>query len=575
MMRAIYKSLLFVSVPTVLTVLGCGGPTVSSTKVVSNTAKAPAANAPAWALEGDQKTNTGSYFICEGQGPNEDQALRAAQGICSAKICELCGVEVKSTVETRETLEQVNVERKVVETCRRVRKSEDEIRYKQSSCGPDGCTSWLQVFYSAAAEARECKAYADGNFADPAECERIIEEFRKTPGLSFASFNTRVDLLNQAIVACAEIDVRPTPRLTALDEILWQGVLSPSLIPWRKNSDDKSKPLKERVLDYLELRRVEAQRGRAQEIYRPIDRQQLRETKVFVERIAKIRDAMRAYASIIYMFEELANVQFTLAEKADTKKLVDAMAAVIPIGKYDRMDLHMWVTRVLSATYIDWPEVKKFLMQTYPPPTGYTSNIMLLFKSDELITDDEWEFVSKGESCITCYAKLLSVVNHDGAESKRFNRVVTVVKKLYTEKIIPRKIKGVTDVLDAEYLLRLEPEIPKAIVNDIYTWDRLMRAYKHLAIKGMDKAADKTRKKLVERLRQQLKQDIASEKCNHLDHKLKILEEEGINTSEFEKDLCKCIQKQKSDRRVGDLDELFLRLINWGATCVNKGGASS
>ena len=63
-----------------------------------------APGAPDWARAGDQKSSDGSLFVCEGAGATEELAQRAALAACSAKICELCGVEVKSTVTTRETL---------------------------------------------------------------------------------------------------------------------------------------------------------------------------------------------------------------------------------------------------------------------------------------------------------------------------------------------------------------------------------------------------------------------------------------------------------------------------------------
>jgi hypothetical protein len=113
----------------------CGSRSAARTDTVT-VALSP--GAPGWARAGDRKTADGSLFVCEGAGPTEELAQQAARGACSAKICELCGVEVKATVTTRETLSKVDIERKVVETCRRVRKGAEEIRSKQLSCGSGG-----------------------------------------------------------------------------------------------------------------------------------------------------------------------------------------------------------------------------------------------------------------------------------------------------------------------------------------------------------------------------------------------------------------------------------------------------
>lgn len=52
--------------------------------------------------------------MCQGEGPTDDAALAAAHGICNDKVCRLCGVEVESVVQTKETLKGVVMKRKVV-----------------------------------------------------------------------------------------------------------------------------------------------------------------------------------------------------------------------------------------------------------------------------------------------------------------------------------------------------------------------------------------------------------------------------------------------------------------------------
>lgn len=553
----------------------CGSRTVGP--IGTSTSTLPA-NAPDWARSGDQKTAAGSLFVCDGAGPTEELAQRAAMGTCSAKICELCGVEVKSTVTTHETLARVNIERKVVETCRRVRKGEEEIRYKQSSCGPDGCTSFIQIFFSAEAEARECKAYAEGNYADPAECERLIEEFRRTEGLDAASFRTRASLLDKAILACAEIDVRPTPKLTALDEILWQGVVSPSHTAWQRRRDDPAKPLAERVRIYLADRATAIARDRAASVYRPIDRQPLREAKVFVDRLAMIRDAMRAYASIMAMNEALAHVRYAPERAPDNRALVAAMGNVIPFGKWDKDRLYGWVLRELTTAKRDFPGVKDFLTKTYPPPwsrddaRGFTD----FFAADDKVTAEEWAMAMQGEPCADCLGTLVAAHEH-GGDGKRLGRIVEAAHKVQESSRTPKEISRVAGVfshVDGDWLLRAEPKLSTEVVAAVYTWDRLKHALDRLASKGSSPAADRVRRALAARLLKQLERDIRSEDCDRLDHKLATLESEGQSTRRFEADLCRCLDNAKDPRRVGHLDELYLRLVEWNARCVRKGGPS-
>jgi hypothetical protein len=496
-------------------------------------------------------------------------------GTCSAKICELCGVEVKSTVETRETLAKVDITRKVVETCRRVRKAEEEIRYKQSACGPGGCTSWIQVFFSAEAEARECKAYADGKFADSGECEGLIDKFRNTPGLDATSFRTRTALLDQAIIACAEIDVRPTPKLTAMDEILWQGVLSPSHTAWEKTRDDPSKPIDERVRVYLADRETMTAREHAGRIYRPIDRQPLIESKVFVDRLALVRNAMRAYASIMTMNEVLNHVRYSPEREPDSKALVAAMRDVIPFGNFDKDRLYAWAIHDLTDAKRDFPAAKDFLTKTYPPPwTGRQArDFAEFFAADDKVTDQEWAMAIQGEPCADCLGELVGARDH-GGDHKRLAHIVEATNKVYANERARKQTSRVFESLNGDWLLRAEPKLPGDAAATVYTWDRLKMALAKVGTKGSNAAADQVRKALAARLGKQLERDIAGERCDRLDDKLDFLEAEGQSTRRFEADMCRCLQDPKDARRVGHLDGLYLRLVEWGASCVRKGGPS-
>ena len=98
--------------------------------IILASAAPPAAAKPGWADKADSADAAGHLFTCEGQGAVEEDALATAQGICNDKICKVCGVEVESVTETRETLTGVDLLRKVVERCRRVRRNDTRLRAK-------------------------------------------------------------------------------------------------------------------------------------------------------------------------------------------------------------------------------------------------------------------------------------------------------------------------------------------------------------------------------------------------------------------------------------------------------------
>ena len=180
--------------------------------------------APGWASRPDAADDRGHTFVCAGEGKTEADALESALGICSDKICKVCGVEIESTVTTKETLTGVDLQRKVVERCRRVRKADPVLKSKSLECEDGKCSAWVQLFYSKEDEKAECPAYAREDFADPNACEADIEAFRRQPGRSAEAFRTRTRQLNDALAHCANIDVRPTPALLAIDEKLRAGL---------------------------------------------------------------------------------------------------------------------------------------------------------------------------------------------------------------------------------------------------------------------------------------------------------------------------------------------------------------
>jgi hypothetical protein len=566
--------------------IGCGaarGPGSTSSAPVSD-------DAPSWARAGDQKNDEGSLFVCEGEGVDEQQATEAARALCSAKICELCGVEVKSVTETRETLERVDVERKVVETCRRVRKSEDQIRYRQAGCGPHGCTAWLQVFFGAEAEARECRAYADGNFADSGQCEALIERFRSTPGRSASSFGTRVELLNLAIVACAEIDVRPTPKLTALDEILWQGVVSPRPEPWTKRAIDKSRPIAERLRTMAANTADAWKTDYAERAYAALDRQPLLESKVFVDRIARIRDGMVGYESVMRALEALVDTEQS-PDAAHDAALVRALRELKPVaGKSSPDRVLAWIADELSRNRatLQLPGIKAYFMELYASShENVGSTLLRMMTSDERASEDEWQFVMKQmHQCVRCATTLLDLPEHDG-EARRVARLAEVGRSATTS----AHVEALQDV-DPGFLLRAESALDAQLAAQVFSYEWLVRWLDKLPVIGRDTRAVTIRESmlssneydwrwtvtpaqheaLVVRAWKLLQGKLGTLRCADLDKELDRIENHGVDTRAVESALCRCVAEPRSDG-MRDRTELYQRLTAWGASCVGKGGA--
>ena len=139
----------------------------------------PAAARPGWAGNPDTATDQGHSFVCEGQGKTEEDALSAAHGICNDKICKLCGVEVTSIVETKETLTGVDFQRKVVEQCHRVRRAETQVKRKSTDCEETSCTAWIEVWYPASLSAGQVQStmYKDALGSGPGDAKRPVVPF--------------------------------------------------------------------------------------------------------------------------------------------------------------------------------------------------------------------------------------------------------------------------------------------------------------------------------------------------------------------------------------------------------------
>jgi hypothetical protein len=565
---------------------GCGSAATTRPRLPSAPVPPVPSDAPSWARDGDVSDDDGALFVCQGEGTDEAEAVAAASALCTAKICARCGVEVTATVETHETLEKVAVERKVVETCRRVRKSEDDVRYRQAGCGPEGCSAWLSVYYSREAEARECRAYADGNFADSGQCEASIEQFRSTRGLSAASFRARAAVLSQAVVACAEIDVRPTPKLTALDEILWQGVVTPRVEPLQSRPIDAARPIKER-LDALARNAAEAWKsGYAEQAYGAIDRQPLLESKIFVDRIAHIRDAMLGYASIMTAMEALVDAEHSPDAAHDTA-LVRALRGLMPVaGKTTPARVLGWAADEISRNprTLALPGVKAYFMEMYPSSAQAVGEAVLrAFTVDAAVAADEWRFaMNEMRGCVRCATALLDVSEH-GADATRIARLTELTRTLSTD-----AHAALLQELDPALLLRAEPTLDAAFAARVFTYAWFKRWLEKLPTVGRDSTPHTLRdtyasgphdfrwtvtpaehKNLAARAFRLLQAQVTTVRCTELEKELTLVERHGVDTRALEPVLCRCVSTQPHSG-MRDVTELYQRLVAWGASCVAK-----
>ncbi len=284
------------------------------------------AGEPDWAREPDRADAKGHTFVCHGQGATEAEAQAAAAAICNDKICRVCGVEVESTLKAVETLKGVEVRRTVVERCRRVRRGDTPPRYKSAECGPKGCQVWLMVYYSKADEEAECPRYAAEKFDDPVACERAVEEFGQVTGRTAEAFRRRRDLLDEALAACARIDVRPTPALTAMHTWLVRGL---DTFEYTEAEQNKHSAGLRRGYAY-EWRGLDRPLwGRFLDVAKEVH-DQLEVEKTFIGKLRLVRDLVHDKTLIFSIYDALALPD--LDTSAGIARLLAAMEA-LPVGQ--------------------------------------------------------------------------------------------------------------------------------------------------------------------------------------------------------------------------------------------------
>jgi len=604
-----------VVVAACLLLFGCGTP--------SPGARSSATGGPAWATEPDRTEHGGNVFSCEAAGVSEEEAFTAAKQLCSDKLCKLCGVKIESRVEVKETFKGVDMQRKVVERCTRARTRELEIRYRQSACGPEGCRSWVQIFYSSADQEKECKRFSDDNFADPAKCQKLLQDFSRVPGLTSLAFERRHQLLLGAEAACAEIDVRPTPLMESLDEHLWIGIgqiaaeepqvsvlgrcstkLGPSV-----TCGDKTLSLR----DYLvAVRRDQLDRVRADlanEYYTFPGRQTLKATPSFVTRlhiaIAWAAEHVKTYAAIDALTDPAVYTVMgdTYYTPAGLARIVATFrsAPKSALGTRDR-PVHFWVAVFLflaekmpdygahsdfeSPAYgDDNSALSQALREILPPEEAAAlhvpDDVSRLFAMDDRIDEAEWKYTlamhraSNGRyahGCLDCLSFALRARNHGGFEIHK-KRLLEALKDPVIQPLLAVAGSRVDQLFpeDGALIQAVWPDLPDAYR---LSFDSLARLYDA-------KVAWLTREQrrwLVDQLEATLipSNNRSEAECEKLPDRLQKLAALGREPS-VDQTICTCLKllsgpgASSSPFRQGWIDGFYRQQAGRGLDCLMQG----
>ncbi|MGZ6142297.1 MAG: hypothetical protein ACXWLM_03110 [Myxococcales bacterium] len=508
---------------------------------------------PGWADKPDAADTSGHVFTCEGQGATEEDALATAQGICNDKICKVCGVEVESVTETRETLTGVDLSRKVVERCRRVRTRDTRVRAKSVDCSPDGCQAWVQIFYSADDQKQECTTYTKEDFTDPAACEKDVQAFRSIEGHSADSFRARAGALDAALVHCAKIDVRPTPAILALDEKLRAGMAA---FEWTQH-------LKEAFGD---------------EEYRPTwgwwlgkDEQlhsQIAESKLLVDRIRLVRDYVANRALVFDVIEALD------ADDRDTPRGIarirDALLKAPPGKQYGtRFDIHFSAAGSIWRWKTDTTPLDEALRQLYKPEDSREGSwdVAKLFAQKGRVTQADWEWVfaaHQHDYCGPCIRSLLQVPKHEGGD--RVERALQAVATIPPARRNPAY--AYYDLISygtPDLALALEPRLSPELRAQAYTWHYLKELVRRFHAK---EASPELSQRLSLRAAQALAAD-ASGSCTGLADEIRTI---GWNPPVLElldKRTCSCLTGElRNQTHLVNRDDLLQHAKSRKLACV-------
>ena len=517
--------------------------------------RAPCPRNRAGPTKSDLATDAGHSFVCEGEGKTEEDAIATAQAICNDKICKVCGVEVESTTTTNESLKGIDLQRKVIERCRRVRKTETQVKRKSADCEDSGCSAWLEIFYSAEDEKAECPSYTKEDFTDPAACEQDIDAFRNVKDRSADSFRERTRDLDAALIHCAKIDVRPTPAILALDAKLRAGMDAFEFTEGMQNRLVEESSVGDPWERGVDNKRDAAMQDRPYWAWyltsNPKLRQEIAESKLLAQRLQLVRDYVANRALVFDVIEAVRTRD--LDTPAGVEKLRAALEKA-PVGsQYDSPDVHISALSAFFHTKSDISALKAQLRRQYDPSKlqpGDAWHAAIFLKSDDRVSEEDWKWLFASEStqlCVECMRVLLEAHDHGSPEARfaQFDQAYAfAVPRLKTKDPEARAFVLLTGQSDAGLFLGALPRVPKTIAPQL-EWDFLSAEVNALDNKKASPEEKKALLALVVSLQQGMVdraagRDLENE-CNGLADHLKRLEEKGADASPLGAQACACL----------------------------------
>ena len=516
-------------------------------------------------VDDGEQTESGFRFVCQGEGKTAADAMTAARAFCEDKICRLCGVEVESVVSSRETLTEVEVSRAVVERCRRIRTTPLKIVSQSLDCPRSGsCVSRIEVTYEKAQRDRECRRYADERFDDPDQCEALITQFSETRGYAAASFRTRVDLLEQAIAACARIDVRPTPLLNALDERLRRGM--------QTFTDDRG-----RAPRYLSAYWLAPH----PETMRALDT-----ATTFVAKIELLLQYLRTKPPVLDVIEASLRPDDVLDSVAGFEELLTLLVRTGPDHGYGVSGVHFFALDQIRQKHrrrsFDQPlgPLWDVIVKHYPGDALSQWNRVVgltwLAMVDEHITDEEWAYFSESSRWGSRAAQMLLAVDDHGGRHTRVERFRGALarargdNKTDTDRAVTRATKRVLPT--SVFVLELEPELPDSARAELFTFEALVDVFRRLERKMTASDRDRFLGRMVRALAA-IPSDpkAARSHCGGLAKNLEYLEARGADVTTVYGGLCPCLVEHLSTDGLSRVakSNLYQRALDLGHACVS------
>jgi hypothetical protein len=408
-----------------------------------------------------------------------------------------------------------------------VRQKDLDVARKSVDCGPAGCVAWVQIRYLDADKEIECARLTDEKFADPAVCQETIEAFKNVAGFSAASFRERVRLIDTAIVACADIDVRPTPMMQAMDEKLQVGMRT-------FNGADSGAP--------SHLRRYWlAWHEPLWEAYR--------QSQLFGERLGLLRGYLAHKVLIMDVVEAVEPLDLDTPEALG--HIEQVLGAVSPAPAYGTEKVHLYAVDALRTRHragqlsADSGAINALMRRLYPPAApGDVGLMVALFAFDGRIDAVEWTWVFGTDPRLSGPRFALGHRDHggDAVRFERFNQALQ--RELGSAKDEKGRWRAFERVLpvDGPFVLAIEARLPKDLAAR-FDWKFLEK----IEQRSHDHTTFAEHQQFVRRMVGALKvlpddPKEARSACNGLSDRMASLEEYGIEPDPFDGVVCACLQ---------------------------------